>query len=128
MAILKEKIQLEFSFGNCSVVSLWNFISTPNGLSEWFADNVTQNKNKWTFHWGESSQQATLLFGRSSLSMKFRWIDDCRDYYFEMKIVVDDVTSLVGLVITDFIEEEEIEDHKLLWSTQIDNLMRCMGV
>ena len=55
--------------------------------------------------------------------VKYKWIDsDEADDYFEFKIVVDDMTSDVSL-ITDFADDEEdFEEAKLLWETQVDNL------
>lgn len=124
----KMKITLDFPFGNCSVQSLWNYISTSNKLSEWFAEEVSHDNNQWTFKWEDSYQEARLIAAQSNLLMKFSWIDDHKDCYFEMKILVNEITNQVALEITDFAEDGETEDLKLLWSTQIGNLMRRMGV
>ncbi len=40
-------------------------------------------------------------------------------YYFEIRIQVDEITKDVSLMVTDFAEEDEIEEAKMLWDNQI---------
>ncbi len=125
---LNTKLKLEYSFGNCSTTSLWNFISTPSGLSEWFADNVTNDKNRWVFEWENVSQMATVFLNRANHIVRISWLDSSRGYNFEMKIVREELTGTVILEVLDLIEEDELEDQTLLWNTQVEQLQRCMGV
>lgn len=50
---MKEAFRLEYSLKG-SVPVLWKLISTPNGLSEWFADNVQAEDSIYTFQWGRN--------------------------------------------------------------------------
>lgn len=122
----KKKYQLEFEFRS-SVRILYNYLSSPSGLSEWFADDVTVNDNTYTFIWGKTFEAAELLFRKDPTVVRFKWLDSEPETYFEFEIVTDDLTSDVALVITDFAEEEEIPEQSLLWESQIQNLRHLIG-
>lgn len=97
-------------------------------MSEWYADNVNSRGQLFTFIWEGSEEQATLLTKKSGERIKFRWIDDeDTDYFFEMRIQVDDITKDVSLMITDFAEEDEVEEGKMLWENMISNLKHILG-
>ena len=44
-----------------------------------------------------------------------------------MKIRHDDMTGDVALLVTDFAEEDEAEEYKMLWDSAVENLMRIIG-
>ena len=123
----KNIFQIEFPIRS-SLRILFNQISTPSGLSEWFADNVNLNGKNYTFIWDGDEQDAELLSKKNNQSIKFRWTDEPKDTYFEFKIVVDDITQDISLIITDFAEDEEDEEEaKLLWNKQIEKLRQSIG-
>jgi hypothetical protein len=125
----KEKYKVEYVFNNISYPVLWNCISTPSGLADWFADKVTVEGRLYTFFWGDNNQQAELIQLHSGVSIRFRWLEESTDKtYFEFKIDIDELTSSVALIITDFTEPDDIEDSTLLWNKQIANLKRNMGI
>ena len=55
----KKKYQVEFSIKS-SPSLLYNYISNPSGLSEWFADNVNSRGEFYTFIWDDSEENAKL--------------------------------------------------------------------
>ena len=123
----KNIFQIEFPIRS-SLRILFNQISTPSGLSEWFADNVNLNGKNYTFFWDGDEQDAELLSKKNNQSIKFRWTDEPKDTYFELKIVVDDITQDISLIVTDFAEDEEDkEEAKLLWNKQIEKLRQSIG-
>ncbi len=124
----KVKIELEFPIQS-SPQLLYQYISTPSGLSEWFADNVNSRGELFTFIWDGSEEQAKLLNKKSSERIKFRWLDDEDDtsVFFEIRIQVDDITKDVSLMITDFTDEDEVDEAKMLWTNQISSLKQVLG-
>ncbi|MDN3708003.1 START-like domain-containing protein [Myroides ceti] len=126
---MKVKFELEFAI-NSSPQLLYQYIATPSGLSEWFADNVNSRGEFYTFIWGDSEEKAKLATKKTDEKIKFRWLDEDdsdTDYFFEIKIVRDELTKGVTLLVTDFAEEDEIEDQKLLWENQITDLKKVIG-
>jgi len=125
----KEKFEMEFVI-QASPSLLYQYISTPSGLSEWFADNVNSRGELFTFIWDGSEEQAKLLSKKSSERIKFRWLEDDEDgasYYFELRIQVDEITKDLSLMVTDFAEDDEVEEAKMLWENQISSLKQVLG-
>ena len=123
----KTKFELEFPI-HASPQLLYQYISTPSGLSEWFADNVNSRGELFTFIWDGSEEQAKLLTKKANQSIKFQWSEDeGSDAYFEMRIQIDDITKDVSLMVTDFTYDDEIEEAKMLWESQIEDLHAILG-
>ena len=123
----KNKFEIEFPIRS-SLRILYNQISSPDGLSEWFADNVNISGKMYTFFWDGDEQEAELLSKKNNQGVKFRWLDEPADTYFELKLEVDGITQDISLIVTDFAEdEEEEEEGRLLWDKQIEKLRQSIG-
>ena len=122
------KYTLEFPI-NSSVNILYKRLSTPSGLAEWFADDVIIEGKTFTFFWEGSEQSAKLLKLKNNQFIRFKWEDnDTKEDYFEFLIQVDEMTSDVSLIITDFAEDEQDqEEQSQLWEKQISQLKRAIG-
>jgi len=125
---MKQKYTLEFPF-KCSAKVLFNRLSTPDGLSEWFADDVNVKDNTYAFNWEGSEEEAERITLKDNKSIRFHWIeDDEKDTFFEFKIIADELSNELALIITDFADENEIEDAKELWEQQISQLKHLLGI
>ena len=122
----KIKYKIEFVIQS-SPQMLFQYIATPSGLSEWFADNVNLQGEIFTFIWDESEEQAKLVKRKSDEFVKFVWVESEDESFFEMRIIVDEITSDVSLFITDFAEEDEVDESKMLWENQISSLKQVLG-
>ena len=126
---LKVKFELEFPI-HASPQMLFQYISSASGLSEWFADNVNSRGIVFSFFWDGSEEKAELISSKSNSFVKFRWLDDSEDQdkcFFQIKIVVDEITKDVSLMVTDFAYEDEVEETKMLWDNQISDLKQVLG-
>jgi len=126
----KEKFQIEFPI-NSSKGVLYNCMSTPSGLSEWFCDDVNIKKDVHTFIWDGSEEVARLMTKKKDEYVKFKWIESEEDAndgtYLELRIRVDEMTGERAIIVTDFAEEDDIEDARELWVAQLDRLRRVLG-
>lgn len=122
----KIKFHLEFVVKS-SPALLFIYISTPSGLEQWFADNVKSRGEQFIFIWENSEEIATLIAKKNNHSVKFKWDEEDDDTFFELRIQIDDITQDVALIITDFADEDELEEAKLLWETQLSNLHAIIG-
>ncbi len=122
----KVKFEIEFVIQS-SPQLLYQYLSTPSGLSEWFADNVNSRGEMFSFIWDDSEEVAKLMKRKSDEFVKFSWEEDGGGSYFEMKIIVDEITKDVSLFITDFAYEDEVEEAKMLWANQVSNLKQVLG-
>jgi len=125
---MSDKIKYEIEFViQSSPQLLYQYLSTPSGLSEWFADNVNSRGEIFSFIWDGAEEQANLLKRKTDEFIKFAWEENDDDSYFEMRIIVDEITKDVSLFITDFAEEDELEEAKMLWTNQVSDLKQVLG-
>jgi beta-galactosidase/beta-glucuronidase len=57
----------------------------------------------------------------------YRWDWMSADEYFEFRIEKSPVTNQTLLTVTDFADKNDIADQKMLWDSQIHNLMHRIG-
>lgn len=128
---MDQKVRYEIEFPiNSSPQLLYQYISTPSGLSEWFADNVNSRGEFFTFIWNDSEEKARLCSKKSGEKVRFKWVDSNNkdtEYYFELNILVDELTKDVSLMVVDFAVEDEVNEATLLWENQISDLKHLIG-
>lgn len=122
----KKKIRLEFAVKSSPAI-LYNSISSPSGLSTWFADDVDIYNNNYKFKWDGDEQIAELIKKTVNKGIKFKWKDAKADEYFEFEIIQDELTDDVALVITDFVEESDEANATQLWDSQVHELKMSLG-
>jgi uncharacterized protein YndB with AHSA1/START domain len=120
------KIEIEYLF-NCSPKILFNRLSTPIGLAEWFADEVIVDDNIFTFVWEGIEEKAELIAIKELNFVRFKWLEAEEDTYFEFRIITHELTNDVALIVTDFAIDNENEEVKGLWETQINKLKYLLG-
>lgn len=125
---MTDKIKFEIEFPiHASSNFLHHYLASPDGLSEWFADNVNSRGELYTFFWDGSEEQASQKLFNKEEKVQYRWLDDDDDVYFEFKIIVDALTNDLSLIVTDFADEDEVDEQKMFWENQIEALKRCIG-
>lgn len=123
----KQKIELEYLLKTSPKV-FENMVSTPSGLSEWFADNVNIKEGIYTFYWDGSEEQAELISKKSGSNMRWKWVhDEEENTYFEINYEIDPMTKTLVLKITDFAEEGDEEEITMFWESAIQELKRVLG-
>jgi len=122
----KKKFSIEYEIKSSPRI-LYSFLSEPNGLTQWFADDVSVKDQVYTFTWDDEPQKAKLLVAKENKLVKFRWADDDPQYFFEMEIVQDELTNDVALAITDFATEDTLNDRRLIWDNQVRYLVSVLG-
>jgi uncharacterized protein YndB with AHSA1/START domain len=125
----KKEFVIEYDFQS-SPQLLFQYLSTPSGLSEWFSDDVNYRGEKYTFFWDDSEEYARVLSKKINEKIRFQWINgdpDEEEYFFEFKIQMDEITKDVSLIVTDFSDEDELEEAKLLWNSLISDLKQVLG-
>ncbi|MGB5435429.1 MAG: START-like domain-containing protein [Maribacter sp.] len=122
----KTKFEIEFVIQS-SPQLLYQYLATPSGLSEWFADNVNSRGELFLFIWDGTEEEAKLIKRKSDEFVRFAWEENEDSTYFEMRIIVDEITKDVSLFITDFAEEDEVDEAKMLWENQVSSLKQVLG-
>ncbi len=124
---MSEKFEMEYTF-NTSPRVLYNRLSTPAGLAEWFAEDVNLKNDLFSFLWDGAEQFAEVITKKENSHIKFRWLDEDEESFFEFRIQKDELTGALALIITDFAEPGETDDARYLWDTQIAELKHAIGL
>lgn len=126
---MKSRIEIEFTI-NCPVRVLFDRLSTPDGLAEWFADDVNVDGDTYTFFWDKTQARARLAAVKDNKLVRFEWLDfaDSETNFFEFRIITHELTGDTALMITDHAENDETEDAVDLWNTQISYLRKVLGL
>ena len=123
----KIKFELEFPI-HASPTMLYQYFSSPSALAEWFADNVNSRGALYTFIWEGVEEGAKRLVNKTDERTRYKWLEDeDPDSYFEFKIQIDAITKDVSLIVTDFADQDEVDEAKMLWETQIEELKQTIG-
>ena len=122
----KVKYELEFPI-QASPNMLYQYISSASSLTEWFADDVNSRGKIFSFFWDGSEEKAELISSKNNQFVKFKWLESEDNTFFEIRIVVDELTKDASLIITDFSDEDEVDESKMLWESQIADLKQVLG-
>jgi hypothetical protein len=123
----KGKFELEYVVRTSAGI-LYELLTTPSGLSEWFADDVNIRDGIFTFFWDGSEQKARLLGFKEDKYVRLQWMDKQEGSYFEFRIERDELTGDISLMIVDFADEaSDLQTSKLLWDSQVNKLLNVLG-
>ena len=123
----KVKFELEIPI-HASPHMLYQYISSPSNLQEWFADKVNSRGKEYSFVWDGEEEKAELITKKTDDRIRFKWLEsEGDDSFFEIKIQVDPLTKDVSLIVTDFADEDEVDEYKQLWENQIEELRQTIG-
>ena len=111
----------------CSPGILYEFLRTPAGIQEWFADKVDERDGQFSFSWNGTEDKAVLIDSEEDKFVRFRWDYMTKDEYFEWRIEKSEVTNQTILIINDFADKKEIKDQSQLWEYQVKELFHRLG-
>jgi uncharacterized protein YndB with AHSA1/START domain len=124
----KVKFELEIPI-HASPSMLYQYVSSPSNLQEWFADKVNSRGKIFSFVWEDTEELAELIIKKAGERIRWKWLEsEDDDSFFEIKIQVDPLTKDVSLIVTDFADDQdEVEESKQLWENQIEELRHTIG-
>ena len=123
----RQLYTLEFPV-RCSPTILWDFLSTPTGLQEWFADKVDEWEGVFSFSWGGNPpDKAQIVDSDEEVFIRYRWLHFEKTEFFEFRIMQTEISNQTVLMISDFAEKAEIKDQTQLWKYQVKELFHRLG-
>lgn len=121
------KFTLEYPV-RCSPGILFDFLATPAGLQEWFADRVDERDKIFSFSWsGGTPDRAEMLEMEQDKMVRYQWLDKPEGEFFEFRIEKSEVTNMTILLVTDFAEKKDVKDQTQLWDYQVKDLFHRLG-
>lgn len=123
----KQLYTLEFKV-RCSPSILFEFLSTPSGLQEWFADKVDEWDSVLSFSWsGGTPDKAVVVDEEEDKFIRYHWLHSEKGEYFEFRIAKTEISNQTILIISDFAEKSDIKDQSQLWEYQVKELLHRIG-
>lgn len=128
----KFKYVTEFEF-NASAKMLFQYLSTPTALKDWFADKVEMDEDKnYIIYWDGVPRHAKVSSKRTNSHIKFQFFDpngqeDRNPNYIEFKIEASEITQTTFLKIIDYSEMDDVVELEELWHYMIGKLKEVIG-
>lgn len=123
----RTSFTLEFIF-RASPSILYTFFTTPSCLIRWFCDEVDISDEVYTFVWEGAEEIATLVDDIEEERLRFQWEEaESEEEFLEVTFERSPVTGETILTIKDYCDDDEIDDIKQLWESQIKQLKQETG-
>ncbi len=117
---------MEFIF-RASPTILYQFLTTPSCLIRWFCDEVDITEDQYVFSWSGAEETAQMIDDIEDERIRFRWEDADEGEYLEFRLRKSPVTNETIFELTDYADEDEVDDQKQLWESQIKVLRQETG-
>ena len=123
----RKKFTVEFLIRSSPAI-LFEFLTEPSILAQWFSDSCEAQGETYTFGWnGSPPERATIVEWIEPESVKYRWDKSPAGEFFSFRIYKSEISNDTVLEITDFAEENEIKDQQNLWNSQIEEMRHHIG-
>ncbi|MCU0325302.1 MAG: START-like domain-containing protein [Spirosomaceae bacterium] len=124
----KFKFVAEFEF-KASPKVLFQYISTPAGLQQWFAAKVTiKGDHIYDFIWDNESHPAKMTSQRLNKSTRFDFMnEEQKGNWVEFKLELSELTNTTFFRVTDNSDNTDVEDLNDLWDGLMDKLREIVG-
>lgn len=120
-------VELEF-FLRASVPMVFEYISTPEGLSRWFCDEIFVKDEVYEFHWEDAVETARIIDFEDYKKIVFHWEESEEEKdYMELEVHKSPITNDTILRIKECCYEDEVLDVSELWESQVEGLKKLLG-
>lgn len=123
----KYKFTSEYEF-QASPKILFEYISTPVGLTQWFCDKAKEGSDHhWNLIWDEISHPALLTHHKPGKLVRFQFEspegeEESDPAYLQFEIEKSELTRVAFLRITDYSGMSNSQELEELWANLIGNL------
>ncbi|MFN8299576.1 MAG: START-like domain-containing protein [Chitinophagales bacterium] len=122
----RKQYTLEYIIHSSPAI-LFEFLTQPSNLAQWFADYCDSQGEIYIFGWGGSYQRAKQLEMVEDDNVKYKWEDSPKNEFFGFRVYKSEISNETILEVTDFAEAKEIKEQSFLWDKQIEDLKHAIG-
>lgn len=133
----KYEYNAEYEIG-AAVKMIYPYISTPQGLEEWFADKVEILNDKfWNIHWDNEHHMTKIVSQRTNSMIRYQFVENMEEpktrtkkkdaNFLEFKLNYSELTDTTYLLITDYSEMNDEEVLGELWDGLVETLREKLG-
>ncbi len=111
-----------------SPAMLYQFITDPACLVRWFCDEADVEADRYEFTWNGATEVAYLVESEEDERIRFKWEDaDDPEEFLEFRMFKAGVTDQTVLEAHDFCDDDEVQDSRKLWVSQLTRLRQEIG-
>jgi uncharacterized protein YndB with AHSA1/START domain len=127
----KFKFNTEFEL-RASPKVLFTYLSTASGLQQWFCEKaINIDSHTIDMVWDGEHHLAKIVSLRLNKSVKFDFVkegEESKDHnYLELKLETSDLTQSTYLKITDYSENDDVNELQELWEEFMYKLKVIVG-
>lgn len=128
----KSRFVLEYEL-NASSKMLFPYFSTPSGLAQWFADDVTVDEDhRYNFIWEGVDHLAKMVGQRTNSYVKFVYLDDNGQdqedaSFVEFKLEPNELTQTTFVRVVDYSDFDDPEEQEDMWQQMLQSLKETVG-
>lgn len=122
----RKKFTLEYIIRSSPSI-LFEFLTQPSNLAQWFSDYCDSQGDIFIFGWGGSFERARQVDVVEDQSVKYHWEHANKDEFFSFRVYKSEIANDTVLEITDFAENKEIKEQTALWDKQVEDLKHTIG-
>ena len=126
MAAARKKFTLEYIIRSSPAI-LFEFVSQPDSLAQWFSDVCDAQDDIFIFGWGADYQRARQVDLVDEDSVRYHWEHGNADEYFGFKVYKSEIANDTVLEITDYVDPKEMKEQIFLWDKQVEDLKHAIG-
>ena len=122
----KHKFVGEFSF-KTSPKTIYNYISTPGGLQQWFATQVSIDADhNYVIEW-DGGKHSAVATKKTNKSVRYDFKGEDEGNSLELKLVTGELDGSTYLEVTDISDNDDDEELQDLWEGLVDDLKGIVG-
>lgn len=122
----RKRFTLEYIIRSSPAI-LFEFVSQPDSLAQWFSDVCDAQDDIFIFGWGADFQRARQVDLIEEESVRYHWEHGNKDEYFSFKVYKSEIANDTVLEITDFADPKEMKEQTFLWDKQVEDLKHAIG-
>lgn len=123
----RVSFDVEFLF-RASPTILYKFFTVPSAIIRWFCDEADIEGEIYTFAWDGAEETAEMIDDIEDERVRFKWEDaESDEEYWEIRFSKSEVTGETILEITDWCDDDEVDDQRQFWESQIKKLRMATG-
>ena len=131
----KKKLVMEYPLNSKSASIVWGLIGNAHGLGKWMADYVEEYEDgELTFKWGEVWTQqdvrtSTIISKEENSYIRLKWdVNESDEDFWELRVEKSDFSGHLTLIITDHVDEEDVDYMREVWTDNLSRLHNISGL
>ena len=122
----RKEFTLEYIIRSSPAI-LFEFVTQPDNLAQWFCDHCDSQDDIFIFGWNGVFQRARQEIITDDELVHYHWEETNKNEYFSFRVYKSEISNDTVLEVTDFADAKEVKEQTFLWDSQIEALKHAIG-